>query len=85
MPPLIVLSLVLAATPPQAPLEPPRFAVHTLEVSAPAAASADARYVVQASARLQDSKPGASRFQLKTALVDCTNSPVELVFGDGFE
>jgi len=85
MPALIVLSLVLAAGAPEAPPQPPRFAVHGLEVSAPAAASVDARYVVRAGARMQDSKPAASRFQLKTALVDCTNSPVELVFGDGFE
>ena len=85
MPASIVLSLVLAATPSQAPPEPPRFAVHGLEVSAPVAANTDARYVVRATARLQDSKPTASRFRLKTTLVDCTNSPPDFVFGDGFE
>lgn len=78
---LLLAGMAAAQTPP-----PPRFAVESLVVSAPLPASTDGRYTVQASARLElPFTHSNERFQLKSDLAGCTNTPADFLFANGYE
>lgn len=82
---LTVLLLLLSGS---ASAEAPatsRFAVEALVVTAPLPLSTDGRYSVQASARLEVSTRSNERFQIKSKLAGCTNTPADVIFANGYE
>ena len=62
-----------------------RFALQSIEVSVPEPVSSDGRFRMHANARLQARAEAGDRFQLKTALVDCSNGPADVIFANSFE
>lgn len=82
---LFALVLLLAGSARAEVPAPPRFAVESLVVSAPVPTSSDGRYAVQSSARLELPAQSHGRFQLKSNLAGCTNTPADVIFANGYE